>query len=79
MSPISLHLDRLLVDQGITVPEFARLIGCDRSFAWRIVHGKRRPGRRLALVIERATFGWKNGPVRAADWDAERRQSKRAA
>jgi len=47
----------------LSVREFSKKVDCSRTYLSQIVHGKIKPGRKLARDIERAT----NGEVKAAD------------
>lgn len=52
--------------------------GCSQNYVSEVIAGHRLPGRMIANAIERVTAGWKDGPIRSEEWDAEElRQSKR--
>jgi transcriptional regulator with XRE-family HTH domain len=61
--------------RGLTQPEAAQLLGCQRSMLAKLEGGQRRPGRRLGIAIERATADLTGGPIRALEWDPAERAS----
>ncbi len=58
-----------LASECLSVGEAARSLGCSRPLLSMIVNGHRKPGRRVANMIERLTAPWIDGPIRAAEWD----------
>lgn len=54
------HLKR----HGLTTSDFAKDLGCHRSFVSLIITGRKRPGLTLAAKIEHLTLG----AIRAVDW-----------
>lgn len=41
-----------------SIATFSREIDCSRGHISKIVNGDRKPGKKLAKIIERATAGW---------------------
>lgn len=53
----SMKLRVYLIEKNITILEFAKTIGIDRTYLGLIANGKKKPSRFLAKEIERATNG----------------------
>ncbi len=68
MQSPNVRLRRFLKSRGWSGAQLARELGFERSFVWRIVEGKRRPGLALAVAIERLTATWSDGPIRSDEW-----------
>lgn len=62
-----------LADWLRTLPESqtatAARLGCSTSYLSKISHGRATPGREIANAIARASAGWREGPIRAEEWD----------
>lgn len=68
-----MNLRDYLIENCITVKEFAKQIGYDKGHISRIVHGRKMPGEILAVIIERATHGQvKRDSYRLLDKDKEK-------
>lgn len=60
---------RAWVDEtGLTRSEVAKRLGCHPSYPGLIIRGARRPGRDVALAIERATRRSSGGVIRVEEW-----------
>lgn len=46
-----------LKDSGFRIAKLAELVDCSVSILYKILHGKRRCGKRLAVDIERVMYG----------------------
>lgn len=62
------RLARWIDEQSTPVGKIAQMMGCDRSYLWRVIHGKQLPSLRVAVRIERLTLTWDRGPIRVAEW-----------
>lgn len=60
---------------GSTRTQIAALIGCSEASLCRILSGERGAGGLNAARIERATAGWAEGPILAAEWHPEKRRA----
>lgn len=56
--------------KGLTVTDGSEQLRCSRTLLSLIANGHRRPGRRVANMIERITAPWPKGPIRASEWDS---------
>jgi transcriptional regulator with XRE-family HTH domain len=77
MSP-SARLASYRRSSALSGADTAAMLGCSRSAVWLIENQRRRPGRRLALAIERLTADWTEGPIRVSEWDAPAASGKAA-
>lgn len=69
------QLTHYLATQGISQSDFAKSIGTSRGYVHDLMHGRRAPGRALAVTIERKT----KGAVRVIDWSPARTRTKECA
>jgi len=51
------NLKAYLAEIGMTIKEFCEVIECNDKYLSRLIHGKKRAGRRLAKDIYQATSG----------------------
>lgn len=58
-----MDLREFLFRKRMTVTEFSKQLDCNRSYLSDIMHGSKKPGKRLAKEIERLT----DGQVKAED------------
>ena len=55
-------------DLGISTSGLAALVGVDQSFLSRVLAGTRGVGLPTVEKIERASKGWKHGPILRTEW-----------
>lgn len=60
-------LHRILVLNGVTVTDAAMALGCSRAFLSAAIHGKRRPGPKLAARMGELERALREGVVGAED------------
>jgi transcriptional regulator with XRE-family HTH domain len=57
-----------ITESGLTRSEAAKRLGCHPSYPGLILRGQRRPGRDVALAIERVTRRSSGGVIRVEEW-----------
>lgn len=70
MSTAGTRLQRFLVAAALSQAEFGRRVGVHRSHVGHLLNGRRRATLAQAVLIERLTARWSEGPIRCSEWCA---------